>query len=416
MKLPRTVVALGLVALLNDASSEMIYPLLPLFLTTTLGASAAAIGVIEGIAESVAGLLKLVGGWWSDRVPRRKPLVVLGYGLASLARPLIGVAQSVGHVMALRVTDRVGRGIRTAPRDALISDVVDPSQRGRAFGFHRAADHAGAVIGPLVATALLAWAALSVRTVFLLAAVPAAMAMLVLLFGVREKETGNGRRDTTDALATEGRTAIAGASNPSLQRSALGAQRSALGTPFWRYLGVLFLFTLGNSADAFLLLRSHDLGVPVALAPLIWAFLHVVKSATSTTGGALSDRLGRRPLIVSGWMLYALVYLGFALASRAWHAWALFALYGIFFGLTEGSEKAFVADLVPRDRRGVAYGWFNLAIALGVLPASLVFGAIWEAVSPSYAFVFGAALAMISALLLIVLVAENPMGSDSSRV
>jgi MFS family permease len=419
MKLPRTVVALGLVSLLTDASSEMIYPLLPLFLTTTLGASAVAIGAIEGVAESVAALLKWASGWWSDRLGRRKPLVVLGYGLASVARPLIGVAQSVGQVLALRVTDRIGKGIRTAPRDALISDVVDPGQRGQAFGFHRAADHAGAVIGPLLATALLAWAAVSLRTVFLLAAVPALLAMLVLVFGVRETrtgevQTGDGRRETGDE-ASEPSPPAADPSPPlGARRSALGAGspvlgagRPALGAPFWRYLAVLFLFTLGNSTDAFLLLRAHDLGVPVVLAPMIWALLHVVKSAANTPGGALSDRLGRRPLIVSGWTLYAAVYLGFALASDAWHAWALFAVYGVYFGLTEGTEKALVADLVPRGQRGAAYGWFNLAIALGALPASLIFGAIWQTTSPALAFLFGASVAVAAAILLLLLVHER---------
>jgi MFS family permease len=403
MKLPRTVVALGIVSLLTDASSEMIYPLLPLFLTTTLGASAVAIGVVEGIAESVAALLKLVSGWWSDRIGRRKPFVVLGYGLASLARPLIGITQSVGQVLALRVTDRVGKGIRTAPRDALISDVVDAGQRGRAFGFHRAADHAGAVIGPLVASALLLWTGISLRTVFLLAAIPAAMAVLVLLFGVREKKRQGDRPSSADLAGSGERSPSATAPGSPLP----DASPAALGIPFWRYLLVLLLFTLGNSTDAFLLLRAHDLGVPVALAPVIWALLHVVKSATSTPGGALSDRLGRRPLIVTGWTLYALVYLGFAMASDAWHAWALFAVYGVYFGLTEGTEKAFVADLVPPARRGAAFGWFNLAIALGALPASLIFGAIWEAASPARAFMFGAAVAMAAAVLLMLSVRER---------
>jgi MFS family permease len=340
----------------------------------------------------------LASGWWSDRAGRRKPLVVIGYGLASLARPLIGIAQSVTQVLALRVTDRIGKGIRTAPRDALISDVVDATQRGRAFGFHRAADHAGAVIGPLVAFALLTWAGMSLRTVFLLAAIPAALAMMVLLVGVREApDRESARPPKPNAEAAVPRVSAAG----------------SLGPRFWRYLMVVFLFTLGNSTDAFLLLRAHELGVPVALAPLLWAFLHVVKSGSSTPGGSLSDRVGRRPLIVAGWSLYALVYLGFALASSAWHVWALFAAYGVFFGLTEGTEKALVADLVPRDRRGAAYGWFNLAIALGALPASLLFGAIWVAKSPEAAFGFGAALAILAALLLLVLV--NERGGTSAR-
>lgn len=380
MRLPRTVIALAAVSFLTDVSSEMIYPLLPLFLSTTLGAGAQAIGVIEGMAESTAALLKLVSGWWSDRLARRKPLVVMGYGLASVVRPLIGLAQSASQVLALRLVDRVGKGIRSAPRDALIADAVDPGQRGRAYGFHRAADHAGAVVGPLLAFALLGGFGVSLRAVFLLAAVPAALAIVTLVLGVREQ--------TRDAPARVQR--------PDLRRAGLGAT-------FWRYLGLLFVFTLGNSTDAFLLLRAADLGVGAAMIPILWALLHVVKSASSTPGGALSDRFGRRPLIIGGWAVYALVYFGFAQASQTWHAWVLFAGYGIYFGMTEGVEKAFVADLVGADVRGAAFGWYNLAIGIGALPASLVFGVIWERVGPGAAFTFGAGLALIAAVGLAVL-------------
>lgn len=380
MRLPRTVIALAAVSFLTDASSEMIYPLLPLFLSTTIGAGALAIGMIEGAAESVAALLKLVSGWWSDRLSRRKPLVLAGYGLASVVRPLIGLAQSAPQVLGLRLADRVGKGIRGAPRDALIADAVDPGQRGRAFGFHRAADHAGAVVGPLAAFALLGWFGLSLRAVFLLAAVPAALAVITLMLGVRE----------------HARAAPLRAHGPDLRRSGLG------GT-FWRYLAILFVFTLGNSTDAFLLLRAADLGVPAAMVPVLWAMLHVVKSASSTPGGTLSDRFGRRPLIIGGWAVYALVYLGFAAASQAWHAWALFAAYGVYFGMTEGVEKAFVADLVGSGVRGAAFGWYNLAIGVGAFPASLMFGAIWERVGPGAAFTFGAGLATLAALGLVVL-------------
>ena len=380
MRLPRTVLALAAVSFLTDVSSEMIYPLLPLFLSTTLGAGALAIGVIEGVAESVAALLKLVSGWWSDRMTRRKPLVLAGYGIASVVRPLIGLAQSATQVLGLRLLDRVGKGIRGAPRDALIADAVDPGQRGRAYGFHRAADHAGAVVGPLAAFALLGWMGLSLRAVFLLAAVPAALAVITLVLGVREQP----------------RELPSRAPGPDLRRTGLG------GT-FWRYLAVLFVFTLGNSTDAFLLLRAADLGVPPVMIPILWALLHVVKSASSTPGGTLSDRFGRRPLIIGGWTVYALVYLGFAQASQTWHAWALFAAYGVYFGMTEGVEKAFVADLVGTGVRGAAFGWYNLAIGIGALPASLIFGVIWERLGSGAAFTFGAALALLAALGLTLL-------------
>jgi MFS family permease len=373
MRLPRTVVALGAVSLLTDLSSEMIYPLLPVFLSTVLGAGPLAIGAIEGAAESVAALLKLASGWWSDRLPRRKPLVVFGYGIASLVRPLVGLAQGVGQVLAIRLLDRVGKGIRGAPRDALIADAVEPSQRGRAYGFHRAADHTGAVAGPLVAYALLTWGDISLRTVFLLAAIPAAAAMIALLVGVRESA-----RDVATGKA------------PNLKRSGLDRK-------FWAYLVVLLVFTLGNSTDALLILRANELGVPVALIPILWAVLHVVKAISSTPGGALSDRVGRRPLIIGGWLVYAAVYLGFALASTTWHAWALFIAYGLYFGMTEGVEKALVADLVPANVRGAAFGWYNLTIGLAALPASLIFGGLWQLYGAATAFGVGASLALVAA-------------------
>jgi MFS family permease len=376
--LGRNVLALSLVSLLTDVSSEIIYPLLPAFLSTVLGASASWIGTIEGAAESTAALLKLASGWWSDRVRRRKPLVVAGYAIASLVRPVVAAATVPWHVLAIRVTDRVGKGIRTSPRDALIADSVDPAIRGRAFGVHRAADHTGAVIGPLVAFALLAWGHASLRHVFWIAAIPGVLAVIVLITSVRDVESRATERGKSSELT------------------------NSLSARFWAVLGVIFVFTLGNSTDAFLLLRAAQLGVPVALAPILWALLHVVKATSSIPGGALSDRLGRRPLIVAGWLWYALVYLAFGLASTAWQAWALFAAYGVFFGLTEGVEKALVADLVPAARRGAAFGWYNLAIGAGALPASIIFGALWDRAGARTAFTFGASLALIAALAMAV--------------
>lgn len=389
-RLGHNVVALGVVSFFTDVSSEMIYPLLPLFLTTTLGASASMLGAIEGAAETTASLLKLGSGWWSDRVRRRKPLVVFGYVIASVARPLIAAAQSATQVLAIRLADRVGKGIRNAPRDALIADSVDPSIRGRAFGFHRAADHAGAVLGPLAAFALLRWMGLDLRTVFWLAAIPGALAVIAVVFFVREAprtvEQGSSARS-----AAENRTAVA-------PTWATVAGNHGMPRSFWSYLVVLLVFTLGNSTDAFLLVRAGQLGVPIALIPILWAGLHVVKSAASTPGGALSDRVGRVPTLIAGWTIYALAYLGFALASAQWHAWALFGLYGLFFALTEGAEKALVADLVPPETRGTAYGWFNLTIGLGALPASVLFGLVWDQRGPTAAFGLGATLAAIAAV------------------
>jgi len=381
-RLGRNVLVLAAVSLLTDASSEIIYPLLPIFLTTVLGTSAAAVGAIEGAAETTAALLKLASGWWSDRARRRKPLVVAGYALASLARPLVAIAQSAGQVLAIRLTDRVGKGIRGSPRDALIAESVDPAIRGRAFGFHRAADHAGAVIGPLIAFALLRWEQLPLRTVFLFAALPGVLSVIVLVLGVRETPR--------DARASTG-TKKAGV--PSLDAS--------LGRAFWTFLASVLLFTLGNSTDAFLILRANQLGVPVSLIPILWAALHVVKSAASVPGGSLSDRFGRKPLILAGWAVYAAVYVGFGRATETWHAWALFLAYGTFFGLTEGTQAALIADLVGQARRGTAYGWYYLAVGIGALPASVLFGLVWDRVSPRAAFDLGAGLALAAAVVLL---------------
>jgi MFS family permease len=380
-KLGRNVMALSAVSFLTDVSSEMIYPLLPVFLTSVLGANASFIGAIEGAAETTAALLKLASGWWSDRVRKRKPLVVLGYGIATFMRPLVAVAQSAAQVLLIRVADRVGKGIRNAPRDALIAESVHPSIRGKAFGFHRAADHAGGVLGPLIAFAVLTYQWAPIRTVFWLAAIPGVLSFIVLVVFVREIE------------------------RPAAAPAGTGPDLSLpLGSRFWRVLGVIFVFTLGNSTDAFLLLRANQLGVAVALAPILWAALHVVKSLSSTPGGALSDRIGRRPTLIMGWALYAAVYLGFARATEAWQAWALFGVYGVFFGLTEGAERALMADLVIPERRGTAFGWYNLAIGLGALPASLLFGWVWDRAGAPVAFTMGASLALAAAagMLLVV--------------
>jgi MFS family permease len=393
-RLGRNVLVLSAVSLLTDVATEMTYPLIPVFLSTVLGAGAMSVGVIEGAAESTAALLKLASGWWSDRVSRRKPLVVAGYAIASLVRPFIGLAQSVAQVFAIRVADRVGKGIRSSPRDALIADSVEPAVRGRAFGFHRAADHAGAVIGPLLAFALLRWRGLDLRTLFLLTAIPGLLAVATLLFGVREVPRELPARE---------------------EKAGAVDLRASLGRRFWTFLAVLLIFTLGNSTDAFLLLRASDLGVDKALLPILWAMLHVVKSASSTPGGALSDRIGRKPLLVAGWIVYAAVYFLLGRASTEWHAWALFAVYGFYFGLTEGVEKALVADLVPNERRGAAFGWYNLAIGLGALPASLLFGAIWEHWSAPAAFDFGAALALLAAIGISAVVPRRPGGSRPSQ-
>lgn len=383
MKLPRAVKVLGLVSLLTDVSSEMIYPLLPAFLTGVLRAGPAFLGVVEGLAETTASLLKLLAGRLSDRLPRRKPLVLAGYSLSSVARPLVAAALAPWHVLAVRVVDRVGKGVRGAPRDAIVADVTPAADLGRAYGFHRAMDHAGALGGPLLATALLGWG-FGLRSVFAWAAVPAALSVGVLLFGVREAA-----RDSPGAVSISE-----------------NAPAGPLGRSFRRYLVVLAVFTLGNSSDAFLLLRAQDTGVPLTAIPLLWAFHHAVKAGFSTWAGGLSDRLGRRATILAGWTVYALAYAGFALASRPLEVFLLFAFYGFFHALTEGPERALVAALAPAEARGRAFGWFHAVTGAMLLPASLLTGVLWQALGASLALGAGALLAALAALGLLALVPE----------
>jgi MFS family permease len=385
--------ALGLVSLLTDASSEMIYPLLPAFLTGPLRAGPALLGLVEGAAEAVASVLKIVSGRVSDRLPARKPLVVAGYGLSSLARPLVALAAAPGHVLAVRIVDRVGKGLRSAPRDALLAEVTEPGQRGRAFGFHRAMDHAGAVVGPLLASALL-WLQLDLRAVFALAALPALASVAVLVAGVREPPRG--------------------AAPPSTPGTAKGHD-APLGPEMRRYLAVLAVFTLGNSSDAFLLLRAQDAGVPLVAVPALWAFHHAIKAAAGTHGGMLADRIGARPAIVAGWAVYAASYAGFALASTPGQAWALFAVYGLFHALTEGPERALVAALAPAASRGRAFGYFHAVTGATLLPASLLTGALWQWKGPAAALGAGAALAALAAVLLLAVVPRSPRREGSPR-
>jgi MFS family permease len=380
--LPPNVLALSLVSLLNDTSSEIIYPLLPAFLALTLGASPFAIGLIEGFAESVASLLKLFSGYLSDKYHTRKFPVFLGYSLAAIMRPMLAFVTSWPQVLVVRMTDRVGKGIRGAPRDALLAAGVPPEKRGFAFGFNRAADHLGAVLGPVAAFILLSFiaadpsdpSAMEYQRVFLYASVPVVVGIFVIVFFVREDKkpvTGVTHRIRFSIREFDGN--------------------------FKRFLGVIALFTLSNSTDAFLLLRAQQTGITPAVLPLLWMALHFSKVICSLIGGDLSDRLGRKKLIFSGWIVYALVYAGFAFATSAWHAWALFIIYGAYFGMTEGAEKALVADLVEEEKRGTAFGFYNMAYGITVFPASLLFGLIWSEFGAAPAFLISACVSLIAA-------------------
>ncbi|UCD10615.1 MAG: MFS transporter [Nitrospinaceae bacterium] len=378
-KIPRTVFLLGLVSLFTDFSSEMIYPLLPLFLVSVLGTGALAIGVIEGVAEATASFLKVYSGIWTDRAKRRKPFIVAGYGLAGLARPLIGLAGSWVTVLALRFADRVGKGIRTSPRDAMIADVTPPQQRGAAYGLHRAMDHAGAVIGPLVGAGLLMFWDMPLRQIFLLAAVPALVALFIAWAGVREPPLV----ETAEAAPTNWMR---------------GWQQ--LGRDYMIFLVAVLLFTLGNSTDAFLILRLTDQGVPAGWMAVLWSLHHVVKMLASYLGGRFSDSLGHRRQLISGWGLYALIYLAFSLVESTLTLVVMFLVYGIYYGFVEPAERALVAELAPEHLRGTAFGYFHLVTGLGALPASLLFGLIWQVFGAPAAFLAGAGLALLASLLL----------------
>ena len=396
-KLPRPVWLVSWTSFFTDTASEAVYPLLPLFLTRTLGGGAFALGIVEGAAEGINAILRIVSGRMSDRWQRRKPLVLAGYGLSSAVRPLIAFAATWPHVLLVRLADRIGKGVRGAPRDALLASWADPASRGYVFGLHRAMDHAGAVVGPLLASAFLWFYPEQYRTLFLLTIVPGAIAVGMLvpipdLVGTRDQGPVTGsvaQPSRGDTPSVDGRA-----------RGAAAAETPSLGPAFRHYLVVLTVFALGNSTDAFLLLRLSDVGVSAAWIPVLWAALHVVKAGVSPIGGLLSDRLDRRRIITLGWLVYAAVYVGFAFASSTVSLVPIFLAYGFYYGLTEGVEKAVVADLAPASVRGLAFGWYNAVVGIGALLASLAFGLIWKTFGASTAFLVGAALALASAALL----------------
>lgn len=394
--LPRGVWLLGWVSLATDAASEAIYALLPFFLTTLLGAGALSIGIVEGAADAINSVLKLASGRWSDRAARRRPLVLAGYALSSAVRPLMSLATSATHVFAVRFVDRVGKGIRGAPRDAWLATLATPATRGRVFGFHRGMDHAGAIVGPVLATIFLSAFPGEYRTLFALSLVPGVIAVLLVFF-VREADDPAMR--SPPAAVTSTVTATATTAPPA----------AALPPRLRQFLIVLTVFTLGNSTDAYLLLRLTDAAGGPQTVPLMWAALHVVKASASFVGGAWSDRAGRRRVIALGWCVYAAVYIGFALSRTLPALLTWFLIYGVYFGLTEGTEKALVADLTPPSSRGTAFGVLTAVQGIGALAASLLFGVVWTAVGPSAAFATGAALALVATGALLVTLRERPV-------
>lgn len=390
-RLPRNVWVVTLTSLLADISSEMLSNLLPLFLFNVLGAKTSLIGLIEGLAETTASLLKIFSGWLSDVLGQRKNLAVAGYALSALSKLLLWFATAWGWVLGARFGDRAGKGLRTAPRDALIADSVNDQQRGLAFGLHRAGDTAGAVLGLVVALSVVWFTQRAnvqlerstFQTLVLLSLIPAALAVLALATLARETPL------------------------PKEHRAAPRFTLTGFDRRFKFFLWVMVLFTLGNSSDAFLILRAQGLGLPVLGVLGMMLTFNVMYAALSGPAGALSDKIGRKRLIISGWLVYGLIYLGFARATAGWQAWGLMGLYGIYYALTEGVAKAYVADMVPIDKRGTAYGIFNAAIGLSTLPASVLAGLVWQGLGnwvgfgPSAPFYLGAALALLAGVLMI---------------
>ena len=373
---------LGVVSFFTDVSSEMIFTLVPLFLSNVLGAATTIIGLVGGVSESADALFRIFSGWLSDRIGKRKLLAVAGYSISTVAKPFMYLASTWGVVLGVRFSDRVGKGIRTSPRDALLADSAPPGERGKSFGLHRAMDTSGAVVGLAIAALVIylvqgGGLELSLRTyqwLVLIGIVPAVLAVVILLKFVKERE----------------REPLPGAPRPGFNLFKLAA---GFDTRFKVFLAVMALFTLGNSSDFFVILRAQNLGSSVFHIVLMLVILNAAYAAISLPAGRLSDRLGRRRVIALGWGVYASAYLGFALATEIWQVWLLFAAYGIYYGIVEGVARAFVADLVPEEKRGTAYGLYHGVVGLTLLPASLIAGWLWQAYSPAMPFFFGAGLA-----------------------
>ncbi len=386
---------LGVVSFLTDVSSEMIFTLVPLFLSNVLGAGAAVIGLIGGLTESADSIFRIFSGWFSDRIGKRKRLAVAGYTISTIAKPFMLLASSWGMVLGVKFGDRIGKGIRTSPRDALIADSAPCEERGKCFGLHRTMDTAGAVVGLAIAALIIylvqgGGLSLDLKTyqwMVLIGTIPAALAVMILVRFVKEKA----------------HLPAPGIPRPSLNLFQLVA---GFDTRFKIFLAVMVLFTLGNSSDFFVILRAQNLGSSVLNIALMLVLCNATYAAVSLPAGRLSDRLGRRRVIALGWGVYALVYLGFAMTTQLWQVWLLFAGYGVYYGIVEGAARAFVADLVPEEKRGTAYGLYHGAVGLTLLPASLIAGWLWQAYSPATPFLFGAGLAGAAVIGMMLLVKE----------
>ena len=385
---------LGVVSLLTDVSSEMIFTLVPFFLCNVLGAATTIVGLVGGVSESTDAIFRIFSGWISDKLGKRKFLAVSGYSVSTIAKPFMYLASTWGVVLAVRFSDRVGKGIRTSPRDALVADSVSARERGKGFGLHRTMDTSGAVLGLVIAAVIIYFVQggglelglETYRWLVLVGVIPAVLAVLMLLAFVRERRTTPGSRPA-----------------PVLSSGRLSAR---FDSRFKVFLAIMVVFTLGNSSDFFVILRAQNLGAPLIHVVLMLVLLNVAYSAISLPAGVLSDKLGRRRIIILGWLVYALVYLGFAVATSIWLIWLLFACYGIYYGIVEGVARAFVADLVPEEKRGTAYGLYHGVVGLTLLPASLIAGWLWDAINPAAPFFLGAGLAFLAMLGMLALIRE----------
>ena len=374
--LPQPIRLLGWVSLLTDAATEAVYPLLPVFITQVLGGPPVALGIVEGAADATSSILKVVAGRWSDRAGVRKPIVVLGYSLSSLVRPFVAIATSWAHVFAIRVADRVGKGLRSAPRDSMLATLAPPGERGRVFGYHWAMDHAGAAIGPLLATVFLYFSPDNYRLLFGLTIIPGVLAVFTLL---RVPET------------------LAAVPSVPEVPSVPGAR---LPVALKKYFVISSIFALGNSSDVFLLLQLSQSGVPLIGLTMLWSAQHAIKALITMRAGILSDRVGRRTLIISGWVIYALVYVGFAFSASMYALIGWFMIYSTYTAAVEGTEKALVADLTPEALHATAFGWHAAVQGVGALAAGIVFGLLWQNLGAPVAFVTGAVLSIAAATLL----------------
>ena len=386
---------MGLTSLLTDISSELIFTLVPLFLSDVLGATSTLIGLVGGVSDSTDSLFRIISGWFSDKIGKRKLLAVTGYGISTISKPFMLLANSWGAVIGVRFGDRVGKGVRTSSRDALIADSVEAKDRGRSFGLHRAMDTSGAVIGLIIAAVIVYMipgdkfhlTRDAYHWMILIAIIPAVLAVVILMTLVQERKKVSAaavKKDISKPIAL-----------------------TPFSTQFKLYLFIMALFTLGNSSDFFLILDAQHVKTPLLQVVLMLVLFNVTYALVSTPMGVLSDKIGRKRVITFGWLIYGLVYLGFALSSSIWQLWLLFAVYGIFYGFCEGAAKAFVADMVPVDRRGTAYGLYNGVVGLMALPASLIAGILWDRIAPAAAFYFGATLALIAMVGLMLVIKER---------